>query len=760
MIDGRNQPYDDGRGHERRRRSAPGHGYSTGQDAQGGAEPDGYGYEPPGYSEPGYDAYPPTSYGDDSGYAPSFIERGFDDEPAPRQRGGARGRRKPPTETTNSRAAPAHATDPRAVPGPGPAADYPTGSWGHDDGRGGRGETGFQRGIPETGGFASPRVQPDPRVQPPDPRAQPDPRVQPDPRGPESRGNAQRDGYDTGLHDRYDGGHRDGYADPRFAPSGYDTAGYPIPGRGDAGHAGPGYDDAGYSAGYPGPGHDDRGYADQAHSDLGYANRGRADRGYGDRSHADRGYDDRTHGDRGHGDPGYAGDNGYRDSGYRDSGYRDPGHGASGYGDPGYGEPGYGDRGYSDRVYGQPARDRGRFGDADDRGDDTGRGLGDGEADGEGPRRPRRKRRGVLTLVLVLIVGFVGAVGLVGFRVYETRFATPDYSGSGSGTVQATVNPGDTATLIGASLTKLGVIKSEKAFFKAAASNPDSVKIQPGSYNLHKRMSAANALDMLLAKNSDGSLANLVSNGITITEGMISVDIFEKLHEKTGVPVADFVAAAKDPESLGVPSSWYTRDDGKKSIISIEGFLFPDTYTFQPGETAKQMLSTMVKEFMDAAGSSQLNIEAGAKTLGMTPYEVLITASIAQEEAASQPDMAGVAEVVYNRIYRPDGGDSGAKLEIDSEVNYWLRITGHSAQDSENLTMSQLTSTQDPYSTHLNPGLPPGAIGNPGKDALSAALHPDTSKRPYYYWQTLPGSPKVVYAKTGQEACQQRNESC
>jgi UPF0755 protein len=380
--------------------------------------------------------------------------------------------------------------------------------------------------------------------------------------------------------------------------------------------------------------------------------------------------------------------------------------------------------------------------------------------DGEGPQEPRRRRRWVLAFVLVLIVGAVGAVGLAGFRVYESHFATPDYSGSGSSSVQIVINPGDTATLIGATLTKSDVIKSVKAFIKAAATNPDSVKIQPGSYNLHKRMSAANALTMLLARNSNGNLANLVPNGITITEGMISVDIFEKLHEKTGIPLADFVTAAKDPASLGVPSWWYTRDDGKQPIISVEGFLLPDTYTFTAGETAKQMLSAMVKEFNDATAAGQLNVQADAKTLGMTPYEVLITASITQAEAQSQVDMAGVAEVVYNRIYRPGGGDSGSRLEIDSEVNYWLRITGHSAQDSSNLTVSQLTNPQDPYSTHLKPGLPPGAIDNPGKDALTAALHPDTTKRPYYYWQTVTGSPKVLFAKTAQEACAQRHQSC
>jgi UPF0755 protein len=580
----------------------------------------------------------------------------------------------------------------------------------------------------------------------------------------------RRDGYDTGYHDRdtgyhdrYEDGYRGGQPGPGFAPPGHDDAGYPVSGRENAGYADPRSADPRYAD----PRSADPRYADPRSADPRYADPRSADPRYSDPGYADPRYADPRHSDPGYADPRYpdAGhDDRYPASGQAERGYSDRGYGDPRRSDPGYADPGrdgrYPAAGYDDRDFDHPDHDRGRFGGPGGRGDETGYADPDGVADGEGRRKPRRKRRVLLTFVLVLVVGVVGVVGLAGFRVYQSRYATPDYSGSGSGTAQVVVNSGDTASLIGATLTKSDVIKSVKAFIKAAAANPDSVKIQPGSYTLHKRMSASNALSMLLARNPDGNLVNLVSNGVTITEGMISVDIFEKLHEKTGIALADFVTAAKDPGALGVASSWFTRDDGKQPIISVEGFLFPDTYTFTPGETAKQMLSAMVKEFMDATGAGQLNAQAGAKTLGMTPYEVLITASIAQAEAQSQVDMAGVAEVVYNRIYRPNGGDSGSKLEIDSEVNYWLRITGHSAQDSSNLTVSQLTNPQDPYSTHLKPGLPPGAISNPGKDALTAALHPDTTKRPYYYWQTLTGSPKVVYAKTGREACAQRHQSC
>jgi UPF0755 protein len=228
------------------------------------------------------------------------------------------------------------------------------------------------------------------------------------------------------------------------------------------------------------------------------------------------------------------------------------------------------------------------------------------------------------------------------------------------------------------------------------------------------------------------------------------VNIYAALSKVTKIPVADFKAAAKDPVALGVPASWFKgkTHNGRPFIKSIEGFLYPATYTLEPGETAKQILSDMVKKFNAEVGPDNLNLAAAAKDLGMTPYEVLITASIAQEEAQSAADFAGVSEVILNRIYRTGAGDSGANLGIDSEVNYWLAINGKKPKDSSGLTYSELHDAKDPYNSHDKPGLPPGAIGNPGADAIKGAEHPNTKYRGYYYWQTIPPNPKVVYAKT------------
>ncbi len=552
------------------------------------------------------------------------------------------------------------------------------------------------------------------------------------------------------------------------------------------------------------------------------------DTGYDQTGYEQTGYDQAGYDRSGYGQPPYgqpAPQQGY-DQRY-DSGY-DQGYGQPAYGQPGYGQgqPGYGQQGYPPPQYGQDGgrggdffergyddgsargprgqqpyqggpyqggqyQGGGEFGGYDNNGgydnggydnggyrnNNTGNVYGGGGGNGGGgfdefgdvepvgAEKPRRRGRTGMTFVIVLLMfAAIGGVGVVGYKYYKNHFGVADYTGTGTGSVDVVVNSGDGASVVGKTLMTDGVVKSVEAFTKAAAANPGYGKLEAGTFKLHKQMSGANAVAALLARNSDGSLTNLVHDGVTITEGMITLDVYAKLHAKyPKYSIQDFQNAAKDPVSLGVPASFFKLspaiDNGRAPIVSIEGFLWPDTYTFTTADTPKTMLTKMVKEFMTAIAPNELNLVNGAKALNMTPYEVLITASIAQEEAQSQPDMAGVTEVIYNRIFRTSR-DAGSTLGIDSEVNYWLRITGHQAVDSSKLTYSQLHNPADKYNSHDIGGLPPGAIGNPGKDALTAALHPDRSKVSDYYWQGVAGKPGVLFAKTACEAAQQRGQKC
>ncbi|HKS99391.1 MAG TPA: endolytic transglycosylase MltG [Rugosimonospora sp.] len=373
------------------------------------------------------------------------------------------------------------------------------------------------------------------------------------------------------------------------------------------------------------------------------------------------------------------------------------------------------------------------------------------------PRKPKRRGRSFVALFMALVLlAALGVAGWLGVSVVRKYFTVKDYPGAGTGQVDVQVQSGDSATDIANNLYAAHVVRSAKAFINAANANNNSRNIEAGYYRLRLQMKASLALDMLLARGKDGTLVNKVSTKVTIPEGTITLDVYALLSKASHIPVADFVAAAKDPIGLGVPDFWYHRGDGKpaQKPPSLEGFLFPATYEFDPHATAKDMLSTMVKKFLDV--TTQMGfVDTVQKTLNISPYEALIGASIAQVEALA-PDMAGVTRVLYNRVYT--GKFPCSCLGLDSEVNYWLRISGQKPQASGALRNSQLHDPKDPYNTHDKAGMPIGPISNPGQEALQAAMVP-APKNNNVYFLAIDKAGHAAFAASLPQFCQLINKA-
>jgi peptidoglycan lytic transglycosylase G len=605
---------------------------------------------------------------------------------------------------------------------------------------------------------------------------------------------------------------------PAYDPRGY---GQPGPGYAEPGYSGPGYGDPGYGApGYGDPRYTASDYPDQHQPGQTYPPQGYPDPGYPDAGYPGHGYPGQGYDPR-YGDLNYPGGNqqpgypapGQPDERLADQGYGRPGHDGQGYGgDQGYGAPGgqrgvepmqqfgagsggYPTGGFIERGFGgddyagaDPASTTGgrgmgavgrpqNFPDAGDpRTTGGNRRVASGPGDDDFPPIPvgtqtkrRRGRAPIVLAIIIVLLAIVGGGGYWGIGKVRSYFGAADYSGNGtSEIVKVKVARGDSSTAIAQTLLAQQVVKSTKAFVKAATADPKSVTIEAGWYRLHKHMSAKSALAALEAKDTNGNPANLFVYKVTIPEGTISVDIYTLLSKQTDIPVGDFIAAAKDPASLGVDKSWYTakRDDHRSTVTAtekgfkypamIEGFLFPATYSFQPDETAKDMLSDMVKKFNDVMTTLDFKNRAQTKLGGIPPIEALIAASIAQKEATTPADMAGVAKVLYNRVFK---GLANGLLGVDSETNYFLRMTGHDSKTSDKLKASELSNPNDPYNTHTVAGFPPGAISNPGEAALKAAVNPDPTKKDYGYFQTVGTNTKVVFSKTYAEFCA-LNSSC
>lgn len=338
---------------------------------------------------------------------------------------------------------------------------------------------------------------------------------------------------------------------------------------------------------------------------------------------------------------------------------------------------------------------------------DGGRGAGDlsllidGADDVPRHRRRRRRRFFSVVLAMVVIAALVVGVFVGGRALLAVLGDVPDYTGTGTGAITVRVNDGDTASDIATTLVAADVVKSERAFRDAANNEPQSRSIQPGLYQLRGQMQATQALAVLL-----DPTARLV-NAVTIPEGYTVAQILAALAEKTGLPLAEFQAAAADTTHLGLPS-WAT---------SLEGFLYPSTYDFDPEATPTKMLQTMVAQFTQA--TVDLQIDQAAAGLGRTPEEIVIIASMIQSESRIDAERPMIAQVIYNRLAL------GIPLGIDATSAYEL------AKPGSELTVTEL-ATPSPYNTRITMGLPPTAISNPGLASLQAALTPTPGPWLYY----------------------------
>jgi UPF0755 protein len=334
-------------------------------------------------------------------------------------------------------------------------------------------------------------------------------------------------------------------------------------------------------------------------------------------------------------------------------------------------------------------------------------------------RKRRRGRRSIVILVALVLVaaGAFGAYTVLKPFVSELT-ASNDYAGNGTGEVKVVIPEGASGRTIGQVLEGAGVVKSSKAFVEAAKDNPKSSSIQPGQYVLHKQMAAAGALTMLLDP------ASRTADRVTVREGLRASEILPLLAKSTGQPLADYKAALKDPEALGIPAS----AKGK-----IDGWLFPDTYEFGTEKTAAQQLEAMVARthtVLEELGVSDADAQ-----------RILTVASIAEVEAGSKTDYGKVAQVIDNRL--ANKLHNGGKLQLDSTVSY--------AVGKRTLTTTTAERAVDsPYNTYRYAGLPAGPISNPGKAAIEGALHPTAG--PWLFFVTVdPGTGETKFAVTPAE---------
>jgi len=251
-------------------------------------------------------------------------------------------------------------------------------------------------------------------------------------------------------------------------------------------------------------------------------------------------------------------------------------------------------------------------------------------------------------------------------------------------------------------LEQSGVIKSKELFILYVLLKGDQNKIKAGEYEFQPGDSMARVVEKLIK-------GDVIVRKITIPEGL-TIDQIGGLLEVNGVmSKEEFLKKAKSAE--------FARKLLGDSISSLEGYLFPDTYSYTKGITPEELIEIMVSRFKEVYQS----LKKQSAKVELTDHEIVTLASIIEKETGNASERPLISAVFRNRLRL------GMRLESDPTVIYGL-----GGYFDGNLGKEDLRNEISGYNTYRAVGLPPGPIGNPGKDSLESALNP--AKVDYLYF--------------------------
>jgi UPF0755 protein len=308
--------------------------------------------------------------------------------------------------------------------------------------------------------------------------------------------------------------------------------------------------------------------------------------------------------------------------------------------------------------------------------------------------------RKILGLILIAVLAFAGWLAWALLTPVEPPAKT-----------FVMLRPGYSTHRIAAELKSAGVIRSAEAFILWHDFHHGR-SLKAGEYLFEK---PANIIDVQKRLRR----GDVYFHTVVVPEGFTMFDIARAIEAAGLGPADDFLKVAQSDTALIA--------DIAPNAPSLEGYLFPDTYEFSRMQTMQEMAAAMVKQFRQVAHQIGLISPTDAAPdvitpIQPTPQSIVTMASIIEKETAVANERALVASVYYNRLVKK------IALDADPSIIYAELLAGaySGALHHDDMRFNS------PYNTYRYVGLPPGPIGNPGKSALEAAMHPAQSD--YYYF--------------------------
>ncbi|MDQ3978446.1 MAG: endolytic transglycosylase MltG [Actinomycetota bacterium] len=316
---------------------------------------------------------------------------------------------------------------------------------------------------------------------------------------------------------------------------------------------------------------------------------------------------------------------------------------------------------------------------------------------------------GVIVVVLLVIVAAL---------IWVRGQVNP--SGDPGPPIRIRVEQGMSVDEIGSLLEDKGIIKSASVWrYYARLNGADS--IQAGDYTIRQGESMGEVIKIL-----EGGAEVEQGIPLTIPEGLTLKEIAAKVAELPGRSADAFLRAA---ESGTVRSQYQPANSN-----NLEGLILPETYFLGKDDDETAILRRMVETFDQAA--TELGLVTGAARNRVTPYEVVIIASMVEREARLPEERGQISRVIYNRLA------NDMRLQIDATVLYALG-------ERKNVVLFSDLEVNSPYNTYKVDGLPPGPIASPGRKALEAAISP--APGPWLYYVLIEENGKHAFATTNEE---------
>jgi UPF0755 protein len=341
-------------------------------------------------------------------------------------------------------------------------------------------------------------------------------------------------------------------------------------------------------------------------------------------------------------------------------------------------------------------------------------------------KKVKTRRKGCLlailyTAVIVAIAGVVAAFAVSAFL---------DMTGIGkpNNKRDVTIKQGAGSAAAIANTLKADGIIDNPISFRLYVKYKHASGFNYGDHTLNSNMGYGEIVTIL--KQSKASLATVK---VTIPEGKTIQWIDQKLADEKVCDPGEFITACK----TGGFNFTFDKQivNSKDRLYKYEGYLFPDTYDFYVGSTGKKVAQKILDNFTVKFDKTMTD---RAAAIGYSVDQVIILASIIQSETGNKNEMPHVSSVFHNRLEKPISDIGGKFLQSDATVFYVTK-------DVQPVLAQSSIGNASAYNTYKYQGLPPGAICNPGIDAINAALYP-ADKQDYYFVTDI--NHKYYYAAT------------